>query len=57
MQHEFKVYVTETVTRPVWVMAETPAEAERVAEENYDYLEITNVEFEADPQSRRLVEL
>jgi len=57
MQHEFKVYVTETVTRPVWVMADTPAEAERVAEENYDEQEVTKVEFEADPMSRRLVEL
>jgi hypothetical protein len=32
---EYKVYVTETVVRPVWVAAETPAEAERIAEEPY----------------------
>ena len=54
--HEFKVYVTETVTRPVWITADTPAEAERIAEENYNDNEVMSVIFEADPTSRRLLE-
>jgi hypothetical protein len=52
---EYKVYVTETLVRPVWVTAETPAEAERIAEENYDASEVTEVSFEADPMSRRRI--
>ena len=54
--YKFKVYVTETITRPVWVLADTPAEAERVVEESYDESETTNVEFEADPMSRQIAE-
>jgi hypothetical protein len=50
---KFKVYITETVVRPVWVAAETPAEAERIAEENYNNSDVSAVTFEADPVSRR----
>jgi hypothetical protein len=50
---EFKVYITETVVRPVWVAAETPAEAERIAEENYLNSDVSEVTFEADPTTRR----
>jgi len=50
---EYKVYITETVVRPVWIAAETPAEAERIAEENYNNSDVTEVTFEADPVSRR----
>ena len=53
MPQEFKVYITETVTRPVWVAAETPAQAQRIAEENYNELDVVDVSFEVDPTSRR----
>jgi hypothetical protein len=54
--HEFKVFITETVTRPVWIAADNPAQAERIAEENYNETEVTAVSFEADPMSRRIIE-
>jgi len=50
---EYKVYITETVVRPVWVAAETPAEAERIAEENHISSDVADVTFEADIMSRR----
>lgn len=50
---EYKVYITETVVRPVWVIADTPAEAERIAEESYNKNDVTEVAFEADPTSHR----
>ena len=50
---EYKVYITETVVRPVWVAAETPAEAKRIAEENHNGSDVANVTFEADVMSRR----
>ena len=50
---EYKIYVTETVVRPVWVAAETPAEAERIAEENHNGADVTEVTFEADSISCR----
>lgn len=53
MQTEFLVYVTEKITRPVWVTAETPLEAQQVAEENYNNSDVENVSFEVDPSSRR----
>ena len=53
MQQEYKVYITETVTRPVWVAAETPADAQRIAEENHNDQDVVDVRFEVDPASRR----
>ena len=50
---EYKVYITETVVRPVWVAAETPAEAERVAEENHNSSDVAEVTFEVDIMSGR----
>ncbi len=50
---EYKVYITETITRPVWIPAENPLEAERIAEENYNEAGVVNVQFEVDPTSER----
>ena len=55
MLSEYRVEITETITRAVWVTADDPMDAQRVAEENYREGEVTNVSFEADPSSRRLV--
>ena len=55
--HEYKVYIIETVTRPIWVAADSPAEAERVAEENYEGADVSEVVFEADPASRRNIDM
>jgi hypothetical protein len=53
MRYEFKVTITETVTRPVWVVAEDPLDAQRIAEENYSEQDVEDVSFEVDPTSRR----
>ncbi len=53
MRQEYKVLITETVTRPVWVEADDPLDAQRVAEENYHRQDVTDVSFEVDPTSRR----
>ena len=53
MLREFKVYITEKTVRPVWVLAENPAEAERIAEEDYTQSDVSDVEFEADPAYRK----
>ena len=53
MQTEFKVYITETITRPVWVTAENPLEAQQIAEESYNNSDVVDVSFEVDPLSRR----
>jgi hypothetical protein len=55
MQQEYKVYITETVTRPVWVVAETPTQAQQIAEENYNEQDVVDVSFEVDPASRRFL--
>jgi hypothetical protein len=53
MIKEYKVYITETVTRPVWVAADDPMSAQRIAEENYTEQDVVNVKFEVDPSTRR----
>lgn len=45
---EFTVYITETTVRPVIVIAETPADAQRIAEENYLHSDVAEVTFEAE---------
>jgi len=49
MLKEYTVYITETVVRPVRVLAENPADAERIAEETYNSGSVSDVSFEADP--------
>jgi len=53
MNTEFKVLITETKTRYVWVTADDPLDAQRIAEERYDKGDVIDVEFEVDPLSRR----
>jgi hypothetical protein len=53
MRQEYKVTITETVTRPVWVEADDPLDAQRIAEENYNEQDVADVTFEVDPTSRR----
>ena len=55
--YRYKVYVTETITRPIWITADTPVEAERIAEESYEENEVMAVSFEADPMSRQPIEM
>jgi hypothetical protein len=49
MLKEYTVYITETVVRPVKVVAETPAEAEQIAEEQYNSADVSDVSFDVDP--------
>jgi len=56
MNTEYKVLITETITRAVWVTAASPLDAQRIAEEDYIECgehEITDVNIEVDPTSRR----
>jgi hypothetical protein len=50
---EYKVTITETVVRPVWVAADDPLDALRIAEENYINADVLTVSYEVDPASRR----
>jgi hypothetical protein len=53
MRYEFKVTITETVARPIRVIAEDPLDARRIAEEDYSEQDVEDVSFEVDPASRR----
>ena len=56
MNTEFKVLITETKTRFVWVAADDPLDARRIAEERYNICgngEVIDVSFEVDTSSRR----
>jgi len=53
MLSEYKVFITETVSHAVWVTADSPAEAQRIAEERYDSNGVIDVNFEVEPLSRR----
>ena len=58
MNTEYKVLITETITRPIWVTAESPLDAQRIAEEDYTErgaAEVVDVSFEVDPTSRRFL--
>ena len=56
MTTEYKVLITETITRTVWVTAASPLDAQRIAEEDYivnGESEVTDVSIEVDPTSKR----
>jgi hypothetical protein len=53
IMQEFKVTITETVEREVWITAQDPLEAQCIAEENYNRTNVVDVSFEVDPTSRR----
>ena len=56
MTTEYKVLITETITRAIWVTAASPLDAQRIAEEDYIECgehEITDVSIEVDPTSKR----
>lgn len=50
--HEFKVNIIETVVRPVIVVAETPTDAQRIAEDDYLHSEVADVKFEVELSDR-----
>jgi len=56
MSTEYKVLITETVSRNLWVTASSPLEAQRIAEEDYydcGEPDVAEVNIEVDPTSRR----
>ena len=53
MAREYKVYITETVLRHLWVVANDPQDAADIAEKTYFQDEVIDVSFEVDPTEWR----
>ena len=53
MQREFKVNVTETIVRQMWVLADDPQEALEMAEGAFSSEEIVDVSYDVDPTEWR----
>ena len=53
MSREYKVTITETVVRRIWVLADDPQEAIEIAERAFSDAEIVDVSYEADPTEWR----
>ncbi len=53
MQREYKVNITETVMRHMWVRAEDPREAIAIAEQACSTSDVLDIEFDVDPTARR----
>jgi len=50
---EYKVNVTETVVRSMWVLADDPQDAIDIAEKTYLGSETLDLEFDVDPSEWR----
>ena len=53
MQREYKVNITETVVRHMWVRADDPREAIVIAEKACSTSDVLDIEFDVDPIARR----
>lgn len=53
MQREYKVSITETVVRHIWVLADDPQDAIEIAEQSYLQDEPLDVSFDVDPTEWR----
>ena len=53
MQREYKVNITETVVRQMWVLADDPQEALEIAEGAFSSEEITDISYDVDPTEWR----
>lgn len=53
MQREYKVNITETVMRHIWVLADDPQDAIDIAEQTYSQEETLEVNFDVDPTEWR----
>ena len=53
MLREYKVNITETVMRHIWVVADDPQDAIDIAEQNYSQDETLDVSFDCDPTEWR----
>jgi hypothetical protein len=49
MLYEYRVYVTETIVRPLYIVADSADEARRIAADYYNQSEISEVKYEIDP--------
>ena len=49
----FKVNITETILRHIWVLADDPQDAVDIAEQSYSQEETLDVSFEVDPSEWR----
>jgi len=50
---EYKVIITETVVRHMWVLADDPQEAIDIVEQTYSQEETIDASFEVDPTEYR----
>lgn len=53
MPREYKVNITETVMRHMWVLADDPQDAIDIAEQSYSQEETLDVSFDCDPAEWR----
>lgn len=53
MARAYKVYITETVLRHLWVVADDPQDAVDITEQTYFEDEVIDVSFEVDPTEWR----
>jgi len=53
MLREYKVNITETVMRHIWVVADDPQDAIDIAEQSYSQDETLDVSFDCDPTEWR----
>ncbi|MDD4474268.1 MAG: DpnD/PcfM family protein [Eubacteriales bacterium] len=50
---EYKVNITETVMRCIWVLADDPQDAIGIAEQTYSKQETLDVSFDVEPSEWR----
>lgn len=50
---EYKVNITETVVRHMWVLADDPQDAIDIAEQTYSQEETIDASFDVDPTEYR----
>lgn len=49
----FKVNITETILRHIWVLVDVPQDAVDIAEQSYSLEETLDVNFDVDPSEWR----
>ncbi len=53
MQREYKVNITETVVRHMWVLADDPQDAIDIVEKSYSSGDVLDIGLDVDPRDRR----
>ena len=53
---EYKVCITETVLRHIWVVADDPQNAIEIASNSYEQTEVIDVSFDVDMAATRTLQ-